>query len=148
MTSIPLTLVDLVILGILLLSGIWAAYKGFLREVLSIAAWLGAAIACVLFGGQFVPFARQYVDHDLLAMGAAYAGTFLAVLLPLAYISYRLSEAARGLGVGWFDRLLGFGFGIARGLVVVAVAYLIFAGMVTDESRHPAWLKERGPCRS
>ena len=41
----PLTLLDFILLGIMLISGVLALARGFTREVLSLVAWGAAAIA-------------------------------------------------------------------------------------------------------
>jgi membrane protein required for colicin V production len=140
MTSIPY-IVDLSVIGILILSVLWAAMRGLIREVLSIVAWGGAAVICVVFGHMFIPLARGYVGHDLLAAAAAYGGLFLAVLLPLSYVSFKISDSVRDSPIGWFDRLLGVGFGLARGLFIVGIAYLLFAFLSPSDTQ-PSWLRE------
>lgn len=140
MTSIPY-IVDLSVIGILIVSVLWAAMRGLIREVLSIVAWGGAAVICVVFGHHFIPLARGYVGHDLLAAAAAYGGLFLAVLLPLSYVSYKISDSVRESPIGWFDRLLGVGFGLGRGLFIVGVAYLLFA-FLSQADTQPSWLRE------
>lgn len=132
---------DLVILAVLLLSGLIAAWRGFTREVLSIGAWIGAAVVMFVFGPQVEPFAAHYVEKEIIAKIAAYAAVFVVALLPLSYVSYRISEGVRDSAIGAVDRLFGFAFGIARGLVIVGVGFLVFTSLV-GESRQPDWFRE------
>lgn len=135
------TILDLVIIAVLLLSALLAAWRGFTREVLSIGAWVGAAVVMFLAGPTAVPLAKAYIDHDTVAMIAAYAAIFVLALIPLSYISYRISEGVQGSAIGSVDRLLGFVFGAARGLVVIGIGYLVFVSLVS-ENRMPDWFKE------
>jgi len=134
-------ILDLVIIAVIVLSALFAAWRGFTRETLSIGAWVGAAIAMFLVGEKAVPLATPYIEHPMIAKIAAYAAVFVIALIPLAYISYRISESVRDSFVGPVDRLLGLVFGIARGLVVVGIGFLVFTSLV-GESRLPDWFKE------
>jgi len=132
---------DLVILGVLIVSALLAAWRGFTHEVLSIGSWAGAAIVMFIVGPHAVPLAAVYLDNPTLAQIAAYAAVFVIALIPLSYISYRISEGVRDSAIGPVDRLLGLVFGAARGLVVVGIGFLVFTSLV-GESRLPDWYKE------
>jgi membrane protein required for colicin V production len=132
---------DLVILGVLVLSAVLAAWRGFTHEVLSIGSWVGAAIVMFVAGPYAEPLAAVYVEHDTLAKIVAYAAVFVIALIPLSYISYRIAQGVRGSAVGPVDRLLGLAFGAARGLVVIGVGFLVFTSLV-GENRLPDWFKE------
>lgn len=129
---------DLVIIGVIFLSAVLAAWRGFTREVLSIGSWIGAAVIMFLLGPKAVPLAQQYVEKEIIAQIAAYAAVFVIALIPLTYISYRIAEGVRGSAIGPIDRLLGFAFGGARGLVVIGVGFLVFTSLV-GEKKLPEW---------
>lgn len=133
-------ILDLVIIAILLLSAVLAAWRGFTREVLSIGAWVGAAIVMFLLGPKAVPFAAEYVEKGTIAMIVAYATVFVLALIPLAYVSYRIAEGVRESAIGPVDRLLGFAFGAARGLLIVGIGYLVFVSLAG--SKKPDWFTE------
>ncbi|MFT3809023.1 MAG: CvpA family protein [Micropepsaceae bacterium] len=135
------TIFDLVIIAVLILSALLAAWRGFTREVLSIGAWIGAAVVMFLAGPTAVPFAKAYIDHEMVAMIAAYAAIFVLALIPLSYISFRIAEGVQGSAIGPVDRLLGLVFGAGRGLVVLGIGYLVFVSLVS-EARMPDWFKE------
>jgi membrane protein required for colicin V production len=59
-----------------------------------------------------------------------FIGTFLLVFIPLSIISHRLSAMVRQSEIGPVDRVLGLVFGIARGLVIVGLAYIAFSALV------------------
>lgn len=133
-------IIDLAVIAVILLSAMIAAWRGFTREVLSIGAWVGAAVVMFVFGPKAEPLAQTYLKNETMAMIAAYAAVFVIALLPLAYISYRISEGVRDSAIGPVDRLLGFAFGAARGLLIVGVGFLVFTSLV-GESRLPDWFK-------
>jgi membrane protein required for colicin V production len=141
MLEIPLTIVDLIVLGILGISGLIAWYRGFMKETLTVSAWLLAAVAAVFFWPATRPFARSLVEVKLLADIMALAGVFFMLLIPTSFVSFRLSEMVRESRVGPLDRSLGFVFGVARGLLVVGLGYLVFSSLAPAKA-HPEWLRQ------
>ena len=67
-------------------------------------------------------------------------GVFLGTLLIVSIITARISDMVLDSRVGALDRTLGFLFGLARGLVIVVVAFLFFAWLVPDRSQ-PEWVR-------
>jgi membrane protein required for colicin V production len=137
----PLTIVDLIVLGILGISGLIAWYRGFMKETLTVSAWLLAAVAAVFFWPATKPFARSLVEPKLLADIMALAGVFFMLLIPTSFVSFRLSEMVRESRAGPLDRSLGFVFGVARGLLVVGLGYLVFSSLAPAKA-HPEWLRQ------
>jgi membrane protein required for colicin V production len=114
--------------------------RGFMREILSIAAWILAAVATLYFYSRLLPVAKQYVNNDIVAGVAVVAGVFLGTLLLVTIITVRISDMILDSRVGALDRTLGFLFGLARGLIIVVVAFLFFTWLVPDRSQ-PDWIK-------
>jgi len=138
-----LTSVDFAIMGILLVSGMIAWHRGFLKETLSVSAWLIAALIAVFVWPITKPFGRAILPQlEILADILALVGVFFIVLVPVSFISFRLSEVVRGSRAGPLDKSLGFVFGLARGLLVVGVAYGIFTTLAPKQEDHPKWLRE------
>jgi membrane protein required for colicin V production len=136
----PLTLLDIVLLVVMLLSALLAMVRGFMREVLSIAAWAAAAILTLYAFPKLKPVALQYVNNDLAASAIVIVGVFLGTLLVVSVITIKLSDMILDSRVGALDRTLGFLFGLARGLVIVVVAFLFFAWLVPEKS-WPEWVR-------
>jgi len=135
----PITLLDVILIGVMLISAVLAMIRGFMREVLSIAAWVVAALATLYSYGKLVPYAKSYVNNDIIATGAVVAGTFLLTLLVVSVVTVRFSDMVLDSRVGALDRTLGFLFGLARGLIIVVVAFLFFAWLVPSKTQ-PAWV--------
>lgn len=136
----PFELLDAILIGIMLVSGLLALLRGFTREVLSIVAWAGAALAAYLAYPTFKEMVRGYIQPDYVADIALVAGIFLGVLLIISLITMRVSEWILDSGVGPLDRTLGLGFGALRGLLLVVVAYLFFIWLVPLDQR-PDWVR-------
>jgi membrane protein required for colicin V production len=128
--TLPITFVDILVALVVLVSAGYAAWRGFLAEVLSIFSWASAAFATLYFGPWLIPLMRGVIATPWLAAVAAYAGIFLVVLIPLSFIAYRFSEGVKHSPIGPLDRALGIAFGVVRGLVMVGLAYMAFTYFV------------------
>jgi membrane protein required for colicin V production len=131
----PITWLDILLLGVMLISGLLAMIRGFMREILSIASWGAAALATVLLYNKLLPIAQANIGSDIMAKGAVIGGVFLVTLIVVSLITMRISDMILDSRIGALDRTLGFLFGLARGLLIVVVAFLFFAWLVKPESR-------------
>jgi membrane protein required for colicin V production len=135
----PITILDLVLLAVMLISGLLAMVRGFMREILSIAAWGTAALVTLYSYQKLLPTAKTYIASDTLASIAVIAGVFIATLIVVSIITVRISDMILDSRIGALDRTLGFLFGLARGLLIVVVAFLFFAWLVPAKQR-PDWV--------
>lgn len=138
----PFQLLDLILAGIMIISGLLALMRGFTREVLSLIAWGAAAVGAyfAIRSPEMVGFAGQYLQPDIVAKIAVGGGVFLIVLIIVSLISVKLSDVVVDSAAGAFDRTLGFFYGLARGLVLVVIAYL-FYGWLIPVDRQEDWVK-------
>jgi membrane protein required for colicin V production len=136
----PITLLDIVLIVVMLISGLLAMVRGFMREVLSITAWALAAGATLYSYAKLLPLAKQYFNNDIVAAVAVVGGVFLLTLLVVSVITVRISDMVLDSRVGALDRTLGFLFGLARGLIIVVVAFQFFTWLVPDRSQ-PEWVR-------
>ena len=136
----PITLLDIVLIVVMLVSGLLAMVRGFMREVLSIAAWVIAALVTLYGYAKAVPYAKEYISNDLIATGVAVAVLFLGTLLVVSLFTVKVSDLVLDSRVGALDRSLGFLFGLGRGLVIMVVAFLFFVWLVPAKSL-PDWVK-------
>jgi len=134
-----IAILDGVVIAVVLLSALLAMFRGFVREVLSIAAWVAAAILAYLFYEDALPYVSEYVNNRSIAVGLSAAGIFLVALIVVSLITMKISDYVMDSPVGVIDRLLGFLFGAARGLLLVVVAVIFFNWLVDDANR-PAWV--------
>lgn len=135
----PVSWLDVFLAMIMLLSGFLAMLRGLTREVLSIMSWAAAAVATLYFLPKYQDVAVQYIQPELLAQAVLGAGIFLVTLIVVSLITSRISDRVLDSRVGALDRTLGFVFGLARGLVLVVIAYLFFTWLVPEE---PTWIRE------
>jgi membrane protein required for colicin V production len=141
LSDFPINLADLAVLALLLISGLLALSRGFVKEVLSIAGWVMAAFAAMTWYPLPQPFIQRYVDQPLIAGGAAAAIIFVVVLTLASLLSSAISRRVRGSEIGILDRSLGFLFGLTRGVFVVALAYLVLVQFL-PAAEQPDWLRQ------
>ncbi len=137
-----MTLFDIAVLGIMLVSGLLAMVRGFASEILSILSWVVAALAVLLFYPLFVPVIQTVIAPYWIALIIAAVVIFLVVYGVISALTYRWAERSHGGQIGFLDRSLGFVFGVARGLFVVSITYLIFIWLVPEREDQPAWITD------
>src|SRR6266699_1979835 len=135
----PITILDIVLLGVMLVSALLAMIRGFMREILSIAAWVIAAGATLYAYAKLLPTAKTYFNNDIVAAGVVIGGTFLLTLIIVSIVTVRFSDMVLDSRIGALDRTLGFLFGLARGLLIVVVAFLFFSWLVPPRTQ-PNWV--------
>lgn len=135
----PITLLDGILLVIMLLSAVLAMIRGFVREVLSIASWVIAAVAAYFLYGEVLPFVQPHISNDTVALGVSVATVFLVTLIVVSYITMRISDFVLDSRIGALDRTLGFVFGALRGMLLVVVAMLFFNWFVPPQEQ-PQWI--------
>ncbi|MBT3331772.1 MAG: CvpA family protein, partial [Rhodospirillaceae bacterium] len=141
LTDFPINVTDLVILIILLISGLLALSRGFVKEVLSIAGWVIAAVATLKLFPFVQPFVRSYIDQELIADSISGVVIFVVVLTMASFLSSAISRRVQRSEIGILDRSLGFLFGLLRGVVVIALSYLVLVQFLATDDQ-PDWLRE------
>lgn len=138
----PFQLLDLILIGIMIISGLLALMRGFTREVLSLVAWGVAALAALgsILSPELLGIAQQYLQPEIVAKIALAGGVFLIVLIIMSLISVRIADWVLDSAAGAFDRSLGFVYGVARGLLLVVIAYLFYIWLVPKE-KHEDWIR-------
>ncbi len=138
MAASGLNFFDMVILAVIAISALYALLRGFVHESLSVLAWVGAGAAALYFG----PWLAHRLHGTLEgwpALIVGYGGIFLAVIIPLSFISHYVGRTVQQSPIGMVDRFLGAIFGVARGVALIAVCYLLFS-FVVPQARQPSWM--------
>ena len=138
----PITLLDGILIGIMLISALLAMVRGFSREVLSIASWVAAAFAALTFYPLLSPIlaglSPTIAETQILADGLAAAIIFLLVLIIVSYVTMLLADKIIDSRIGALDRSLGFVFGAVRGALIVIICLMGFIWLANDNE--PEWV--------
>jgi membrane protein required for colicin V production len=133
----PFSILDLVVLGVVLISALLAAVRGFTREVLAIVAWVVAAAAAWYLHPTVLPFAQQYIHSGTVALVAAIGGIFVITLIVVSIITVQISDLILDSRIGALDRTLGLAFGAARGFLICVIGWALLSGLMSG--RLPEW---------
>jgi membrane protein required for colicin V production len=132
---------DIIVLGIIGISGLFAFARGFVREALSIAAWIASG-AIAIYGFPYArPIARDLIGNPTVADIAAGAALFVVSLVVLTLVTAAVASRVKGSSLSALDRTLGFVFGLIRGAIIACVAWM-FLGWVSPESEWPDWAQK------
>jgi membrane protein required for colicin V production len=139
-----ITAFDGIALAVVVISGIMGFARGFLRELATLGAFIGALAAAY--------YARVFLHDDLAALLppdlAPWTAdlilvivAFILVYVLIAWLGQRLSKNIHGAeGIGMFDHVAGAVFGVLRGMVAL-VFFVVLLGLVLEESRIPSFIQ-------
>ncbi|WP_366654604.1 CvpA family protein [Fodinicurvata sp. EGI_FJ10296] len=133
---------DIAVLGILFVSAILAFFRGFTREVLAIAGWVGAALVTLYTFPVASDVARTYISMDLLADIVGGTVVFIVTLIVLSIICHYIARLVTGSAINAIDRSLGFLFGLLRGAALVSLGYLVIVWFFPDPASRPDWVAD------
>lgn len=134
------TLIDGIVAAVIILSAILAYSRGFVRESLAILGWIGAAVLAFLFAAAMRPLIAQVpglnrflADSCELSTIAGFAVVFALALVVFSIITPLFSSVVQRSALGGVDQGMGFLFGVARGILLVAVAFIVYDRVMANE---------------
>jgi len=134
---------DIGVIAVIALSAVFAFARGFVREALSIVAWVSAG-AITLYGFDAVnAMIEPLVNNNrLLSQLITGFGLFIGSLIVLTIVTGFIARAVRGTALSAIDRTLGFTFGLLRGAFIVSLAYLLLDFTGVSANDRPIWIQE------
>jgi membrane protein required for colicin V production len=134
------TWVDGVVLALVAVSALLAYARGLVRELLSIAGWVGAAVAAFVFAPAVEPLIREVpVLSDIIGTSCelgvltAFAVVFAAALIVFSIFTPLVSGLVANSAIGPVDQAAGLLFGVARGVLLVLIAFLVYQRVLGGE---------------
>jgi membrane protein required for colicin V production len=132
-----MTWIDAAALAIVILSAAFSMVRGFVREVLGVGAWVGAAFAALRFYPLVQPYVGSVLAAKNLVVYASMGVVFLVTLIVLSIISAVIGGFVRESALSGLDRSLGVVFGVVRGAVIICLAYIALS-VAVDPAEWPA----------
>ena len=134
------TLIDGIVAAIIILSAILAYSRGFVRESLAILGWIGAAVLAFIFAPAVRPLIAQIpylnsliADNCELGTIAGFAVVFALALVLFSILTPLFSSVVQRSALGGVDQGMGFLFGVARGILLVVIAFIVYDRIMTTE---------------
>jgi len=136
------TLFDLIAIVILLVSGLVGFTRGAVRELVTVFAFILAALAAVYLLPIVGPLAQKMMQPAWAANAAAVVAAFIVTYIALRVLGgWITSKLHQHAALGTLDRSIGLGFGVVRALAFLGVFYLVF-NMATPPELVPRWISE------
>lgn len=132
-----MTVFDYAMLAILAASLLLGMWRGFVGEILALAAWVVAFLAARSAAPGLAPWFARFTHEAALQYVAGFVAVFVGVLLVFAIGRLAASSLLRAAGLSWADRLLGSIFGGARAVFIALI--LVMLGGMTALPREPWW---------
>ena len=132
-----MTWLDYLVLAALVISIAWGAWRGLVREVISITAWVLAFLGANYFGTPLGEVMPRSIPSPELRLVIAFVAVFIVILAACTLAGQFLAKMVKVAGLGELDHVLGGLFGIARALVLM-LAFAIVSGL-TAFPRQSAW---------
>ena len=117
---------DVIILVLILISALFAFFRGFSLELLSISVWIISFFGSYAYGNNLVNFFNKIVNNILISTAISYVGAFLVIFVIFSFLTRKFSVFIKDSYVGLIDKSLGFIFGILRGYVIVGLCFFLF----------------------
>ena len=136
-----MTIVDIGIIVILLVSSVISFRLGLIRVILALAGWVGAAIATVYFFPDIRPYVHQWISNKLAADITAGTAIFILTMIFLTILSQVISGFVRRSPLSFFDRTCGLLAGLLIGAIVVSSGYM-FSIRILDIQPSAPFLKD------
>jgi len=136
------TIIDAVVAAVIIISAILAYSRGFVREALAIVGWIAAAVLAYMFAPSATALVKEipYIGPEFLADScelatiASFAAVFAVALVVVSLFIPLFSTIVQRSALGGLDQGLGFFFGVLRGLLLVAVALVLYDRVVVTEA--------------
>ncbi len=141
MAEMSLTVFDMAVLFVVGVSALLALLRGLVRESLSVVVWILSALIAYVAFPELRQFVGTYVPNVWIADAITLIVVFLAPLICLKIVAMVIADSVPSGLFGSFDRVLGAGYGFARGALIVSLVYLGLS-LVNEPENHPTWIKE------
>ncbi len=141
MVETQINLFDAAVLSVIGLSALLSFFRGFVREVLSLGAWIGASVITVYSFPTVAASISPHVSNKIAGAGLAAIVTFIGALIVISIINAMILKfIKKGSEVGLLDNFLGLVFGFARGFLLLALAFYVMMLVLTEED-YPEWIQ-------
>lgn len=138
-----MTAFDIMVLVIVGIAAIAGFLRGFVQEVLSLSAWIMAVLAIHYLHTDLTEIIYRYLGGPQVSAVLAFIILLLVPYIVMKLIAKRVGRASRTSVLGPIDRVLGFGFGAVKGIILVVLAYslvMLASDSMLGPKNRPHWI--------
>ena len=117
---------DVIILVLIFISALFAFFRGFSLELLSISVWIISFFGSYAYANNLINFFNKIINNILISTAISYVVAFLIIFVIFSFLTRKFSVFIKDSYVGLIDKSLGFIFGILRGYVIVGLCFFLF----------------------
>jgi len=135
------TIIDGAVALIIVVSALLAYSRGVVREIMAIVGWVAAAVLAFIFAPQIEPLIKEVpvlgdfiADSCELSIISAFAAVFAVALIIVSFFTPLFSSLVQRSALGGMDQGFGFLFGVARGILLVAIAFFVYDTVMTGQN--------------
>ena len=123
-----MTVVDVVVIFVILLSALFSLIRGFVKEAISLASWIVAIWLAATFAPKLAAALPASIESEAVRQAAGFAILFILTLMVGALINMLLTQVVKKTGLSGADRVFGIVFGLLRGGLIIIV-FVVIGGM-------------------
>lgn len=123
-----MTVVDIILIFVIVLSALFSLLRGFVREAISLATWVVAIWVAATFAPRVSAMLQSSIESEAVRQAVGFGVLFVATLMVGALVGFLVGQVVKKTGLGGADRIFGVLFGALRGGVIIIV-FVVIAGM-------------------
>ncbi len=128
-------LIDIIVGFIILISVIFALYRGLLRELLGISSWILAGLGALYIYHPVSLLLQGKVENERLWNIGLSILVALIILIIMTIINAHITKKLRKSSLSGLDRLLGIAFGVARAVLLIVLVWLFTSQMAFTKTQ-------------
>ncbi|MBD5397966.1 CvpA family protein [bacterium] len=135
------TFLDFIFLVVVVVSAVFAYNGGLISEAFGIVAWILTAIFTKYLYPFVEPrFASLFGESNVFSSMSAYVSVFVICIMFLSFVNKSLAGKLHNTNLGGIDKSLGFFFGLVRGILIMAIAYIAILWFIPNKNERPKWI--------
>lgn len=135
--ELNLTWFDYGFIAVILISTVYGFFRGFTREIFSLATWFLAFWISKIFVGPVSEIFDELIISPRLRLIVVFVAILILGLFVFHFLTVKLSRLVKSSALTGMDRALGSLFGMGRGILIAALAVILMSS--TDVSKRPEW---------
>ncbi len=136
-----MVIVDYLLIAVFLLSALMGLFRGLVKEALSLVGWIVAVWCAWRFGGAVAEWIPSVADGSIIETWVARIIVVIVVLILSGLLSRLIAMVIHQTGLSGTDRMVGMVFGMARGVVLIALVVMMLDAVGFDAD--PWWQESK-----